>query len=129
MKKILGVAAAALLLSAGAASAAATKITISLLGQSCTLSVYKLGDSTNAVGKVLLAANSSGCGYIGTGDIGKVKTLGTKATLGGTSSYLPGYTLLTVFDYPFVSGGSYSAYYTTDGKALNFINKGTYTVQ
>jgi hypothetical protein len=130
MKKILGVAAAALMLSAGAASAAATKVTISLLGYSCTVSVTKLGDSANGVGKVLLAGNSTACGYVGTGDIGKAKTLGNTATLVGTSSLLgDSYKLLTVFQYPFVSGGNYSAYYTTDGKTLIFLNTGTYTVQ
>jgi hypothetical protein len=130
MKKLLAATAAALLLSVGAASAAPTNVTISLFGYSCTVSVTKLGDASNGVGKVLLAANGSGCGFVGAGDIGKVKTFGTVATIVGTSSLLGDSDKIeVVLDYPFVSGGSYSAYYTSDGKTLTFINKGSYTVQ
>lgn len=129
MKKLLAATAAALLLSVGTASAAPTNVTISLFGYSCTVSISKLGDAADGVGKVLLAANGSGCGFVGAGDIGKVKGLGNSATLVGTSSLL-GDTdkIVTVLDYPFVTGGTYYAYYTSDGKTLTFINKGQYTV-
>jgi hypothetical protein len=129
MKKLLGVAAAALMLSAGAASAAPTKVTVSVFGYSCTFSVYK--QPSTVAGKVLLTATDPGqCNFVGAGDISKVKGIGPVATIAGSSGLLPsGYTVLTVLDYPFVSGGTYRAYYTSDGKALNYLGSGTYTVE
>ena len=134
MKKILGVAAAALLLSAGAASAGSTNLTVTLLGYSCTVAVTTIADATNGIGsKVLLAGSSPGCYYVGAGSVGKVKNIdGVKsasiATLVGTSSLASSHRIVTLIDYPFVSGGTYRAYDTTDGKKLTFVNKGTYTV-
>ena len=129
MKKIFGVAAAALLLSAGAASAGPTKINIAVGPYSCTFSVYK--QPSTIAGKVLLTAVDPGtCAFVGIGDIGKVKGIGRVATIAGTSGLLGASTkVLTVLDYPFVSGGTYSAYYTSDGKNLTYVGTGTYTVQ
>jgi hypothetical protein len=129
MKKMLGVAVAALLLSAGAASAAPTKVTISVYGYSCTFSIYKL--PSTVAGKVILTAVDPGqCGFVGAGDIGKVKGIGPVATIAGTTSLLgSSYKVLTILDYPFVSGGVYRAYYTTDGKSINYIGSGNYTVR
>ncbi|HEY4114063.1 MAG TPA: hypothetical protein VGM17_08385 [Rhizomicrobium sp.] len=131
MKKILGVAAAALLLSAGVASAKPTDVTISVSGVSCTFSINKLGDSGNDIGKVLLTANDPNtCQFVGAGDIGKVKGLGPIATIVGTSSLLGNSDkILTLLDYPFVTGGQYRVYYTSDGKTLTFIGSGSYTVK
>jgi hypothetical protein len=134
MKKILGVAAAALLLSAGAASAGTTNITVTLLGYSCTVAVSTFSDSANGIAsKVLLAGSSPGCYYVGGGSVGKVKNVdgqksATLATLVGTSSLASSHRIVTLLDYPFVTGGTYRAYDTTDGTKLTFVNKGTYTV-
>jgi len=135
MLRHLGLTAAALLLSAGAAPAAPTQVAISFEGASCTLSIYKLNNASNGIGSVLLAANSQdACGFRAAGDIGKVKFSPTnsqrRATLAGTSKLLgDSNKLLAIFDYPFVTGGRYWAYYTGNGESLNFIGKGQYTVK
>lgn len=131
----------ALLLSTGgtfaapAPAATRTQVEISLAGASCTLSIYQISNVSNDIGKVLLAANSQDtCGFRAAGTIGKVKFSSTnnqrRATLAGISKKLgSGVTFLGIFDYPFVTGGRYWTYYTSDGKALNFIGKGQYTVK
>jgi hypothetical protein len=138
MKKMLGVAAAALLLSAGAAAAAPTSITATVHTKygdySCTVLISKANDVAHGISsKALLAANSSGCGFVGIGTIGKIKFSKTdnaaRATIGGTSSLLGTDTkLLFVLDYPFVTGGHYWAYSTTDGQNVTYGIDGTYTV-
>jgi hypothetical protein len=124
------VAAAGSLFFAGAASAAPTTVEVAIGPYTCDLSITRLADSDHNVGKVLLAATASDCEYKGAGDIGKVRSLGSVATLTGASSLLGSdYQLLTIFEYPFVDGGTYWAYYTGNGKTLNFLNKGTYSVK
>ena len=141
MEKALGLTAAAFLLSAGGASAAPppsptlTHVEISFEGATCTLSIYQIANVSNNIGKVLLAANSSDtCGFRAAGAIGKVTFSSTnkqrRATLAGISKKLgSSVTFLGIFDYPFVSGGHYWTYYTTNGQTLNFIGKGQYTVK
>jgi hypothetical protein len=135
MTRHLGLTAAAFLLSAGAASAAPTQVAISFEGASCTLSIYRLSNISNGIGSVLLAANSQdACGFRAAGDIGKVKFSPSnsqrRATLAGTSKLLGNsVTFLGIFDYPFVTGGHYWAYYTSNGQSLNFIGKGQYKVK
>ena len=141
MRRNLGLAVAAILLSAGAASATPppsptlTHVAIDFEGASCTLAIYQIANLSNNIGKVLLAANSSDtCGFRAAGDIGSVKFSSTnhqrRATLAGISKKLgSSVTFLGIFDYPFVSGGRYWTYYTTNGQTLNFIGKGQYTVK
>jgi len=135
MIRHLALTAAALVLSAGGALAAPTQVGISFEGVSCTLSIYKLSNVSNGIGSVLLAANSQDtCGFRAAGDIGKVRFSPTnsqrRATLAGTSKLLGNsVTFLGIFDYPFVTGGHYWAYYTSNGQSLNFIGKGQYTVK
>jgi len=115
---------------AAAASASPTTVGVSIGPYQCEISITKLADSDHDVAKVLLAGTASDCDYKGAGDIGKVRGLGTVATLTGTSSLLGSdYQLLTIFEYPFVNGGTYWAYYTGNGKTLNFLNQGTYSVK
>lgn len=133
MKTLLGIVSAALLLSPSGASAGTSNITISLLGFGCTVAITTLSDADNGVGgKDLLVGNSSGCGFVGGGTIGKLKNVdgntALQATLAGTADVLPGYRFLVLLDYPFVSGGTYRAYETSDGKKLTFLSSGTYKV-
>jgi hypothetical protein len=76
--------------------------------------------------------DSSDCSFVGGGSIGKLKNIDGKvarlATLVGTTDVAPNHRLVVLLDYPFVSGGTYRAYDTTDGKSLTFLNKGTYKV-
>jgi hypothetical protein len=141
MKNALGFTAAAILLSAGTGSSALTadptltRVEISFEGASCTLSIYEIANVSNNIGKVLLAANSQDtCGFRAAGDIGKVKFSSTndqrRATLAGISKKLSSsVTFLGIFDYPFVTGGHYWTYYTSNGQTLHFIGKGQYTVK
>jgi hypothetical protein len=133
MKKLLGLAAAALLLPSAGAGAATTNVTVSLLGFDCTVAVTTLSDADNGIGsKDLLVGDSSDCSFVGGGSIGKLKNIDGKvarlATLVGTTDVAPNHRLVVLLDYPFVSGGTYRAYDTTDGKSLTFLNKGTYKV-
>lgn len=134
MKKLLGLASAALLLASTGASAGTTKITISLLGFGCTVAVSTLSDTDHGIGsKDLLAGDSSDCSFVAGGSIGKLKNIDGKvrrlATLVGTTDVAPNQRLVVLLDYPFVSGGTYWAYDTSDGKSLTFLNKGSYTVE
>ena len=141
MTRTIGLTAAAFLLSTGAGfaspppSSTLTHVEISFAGATCTLSVYEIANVSNNIGKVLLAANSQDtCGFRAAGDIGRVKFSSTnvqrRATLAGISKKLgSGVTFLGIFDYPFVTGGRYWTYYTSNGQTLNFIGKGQYTVR
>jgi hypothetical protein len=152
MKKILGVAAAALLLSAGAASAKVTAATIqiSLLGQTCAVNVTPVSDASNGVYNkeyVIVDSNNvdHNCSVNGEGLLAKatfvIDKAGTKDTqdLAIISAYSPylsyvGATHVTfTLTTPFVTGGTYVAYYygtTSTGKpAIVRITSGTYTVE
>lgn len=127
-------AAAAMVLSVGQASAAATKLTFSLFGETCHLSVTALNDRTDDVTKrVLLAGSSSDCAFIGAGVVGKTGfakgEAKTVATITGDSAFTGSAVITVILDYPFVAGGDYSAYETQDGKSLTHVVSGQYDVQ
>jgi hypothetical protein len=133
MKMLPAVAAATLLLSSAGASASATNITISLLGFDCKVAITTLSDSDNGIdSKSLLTGASSDCDFAGGGTVGKLKNIDGKttkvATLVGTTDVAPNQRLIALLEYPFVSGGTYWVYDTSDGKKLTFLNKGTYKV-
>jgi hypothetical protein len=66
----------------------------------------------------------------GAGTIGKIKHKGKVITFGVNLSAKggEGYQYIYVISYPFVTGSTWSNFYTTDGKTLSRINFGTYTV-
>jgi hypothetical protein len=66
----------------------------------------------------------------GAGTIGKIKGRGNAITFGVNLSPKGGgaYQYIYVIDYPFVTGGSWSNFYTTDGKTVSKLSTGTYTV-
>jgi hypothetical protein len=150
MKKMFGVAAAALLLSAGAASAAAKVIQISLLGQTCWINVITQADTAhNVYNKEFIVVNSKvtkhNCSVNGEGLLAKAtfvrgdksKETQNLAIISAYSPYLSyaGWTHATVtLSYPFVTGGSYTGYYynaDSNGNATSIyqIASGTYTVE
>lgn len=66
----------------------------------------------------------------GAGTIGKIKRRGNAITFGVNLSAKGGgaYQYIYTIDYPFVTGGSWSNFYTTDGKTMSRDFTGTYTV-
>ena len=145
MKKILGVAAAALLLSAGAASATTIsfKVTLSGFTLNCTLNVTQTVDSSRGItNNILINANSSDCAFAGEGMIVKaVEVAGNKpknvAVIAGYDAYAAQYagyqTMMVVLSLSksgdFVNNGKYLVYATTDGTTQKYIGNGKYTVQ
>jgi hypothetical protein len=66
----------------------------------------------------------------GAGTIGKIKNRGKTITFAVNLSGKGGsaYQYVYVIDYPLVTGGSWSNFYTTDGKTTGRGGGGTYTV-
>ena len=66
----------------------------------------------------------------GAGTIGKIKGTGKAITFGVNLSPKGGsaYQYIFVVQYPLVTGGAWSNFYTHDGKTMSRINSGTYTV-
>jgi hypothetical protein len=148
MKKLLGVAAAALVLSAGSASATNIHLNFTFNGQTfaCTLDIERHSNSSRSQGhisnNVLLTAFSSDCSFYGLGTIGESElTLGSNkathlATISGFDSLAQSFfgvqaveVLLNVdANGDFVDGNKYRVYATTDGTTLTWVGKGTYTV-
>jgi hypothetical protein len=134
MKTVALAAAAAMLLSVAQASASTTKIIVSLLGQSCHLTVNSATDKSDGVTKkVLLAGSASDCAFIGAGVVGKTGFArgDTKnvATITGDSGFTGSTVITVIFDYPFVTNGAYSAYETSNGTSLTHVVSGNYQVQ
>lgn len=124
MKKILVLAAASLLALGGTAVAKTKTYTISLGGAFCVVA------NVNVTGQQLAANENDNCQtFIGGGFVGKVKRTGKQAIIGGFSSAIPGAEIVISLDYPFVSGGKYTVYGTSDGQTLNTVGSGNYTVE
>jgi len=110
-----------------ASGASAKKTSISFDG---------LCDGMNiSVNEAIQAALETGNGcdkgaHFGAGTIGKIKNRGTAITFGvnlsGKGDTKDQY--IYVVDYPLVTGGQWTNFYTSDGKTLSRINGGTYTV-
>jgi hypothetical protein len=125
MKKILMLAAASLLAFGGTAIAKTKSYVISLSAPlACVVA------NINVTGTQVAANENDDCQqFIGGGLIGKVKRSGKQAVIGGFSNLIPGAELVISLDYPFVSGGNYTVYGTSDGVTLNKVGSGTYSVQ
>jgi hypothetical protein len=144
MKKILGVAAAALVLSCGAASATTIGFNVTLSGftLNCTLNVTQTADSKRKISNnIILNAKSSDCAFAGEGMIAKApEVAGQKgknvAIIAGYDAYAyqyGGYEAMMVVlsldaNNDFVNGNKYLVYATTDGSTQKYIGNGTYTV-
>lgn len=124
MKKVLMLAVASLLAFGGTAIAKTKTYTISLGGAFCVVA------QVNVTGNQVAANENDNCQqFIGGGLIGKVKRSGKQAVIGGTTSQIPGAIIVISLDYPFVSGGNYTVYGTSDGVSLFKVGSGNYTVQ
>ncbi len=106
------------------------------MAQTVSISFDKLCDGMDiTVNKTNRTALSLGNGCdeganFGIGTMGKIKDRGRTITLAVNLSGKGGgaYQYVYVVDYPFVTGGSWSNFYTTDGVTMSRISTGTYTV-
>ena len=129
MKKLLLPTAAALaLMCAGNAAMAKTKsVSISFDGFCDGLNIV-----VNTTDRTALETGN-GCddgAHFGAGTIGKIKGRGNAITFGIDLTPKGGgaYQYIFIVDYPVVTGGNWSEFYTTDGKTLQGKFTGTYTV-
>lgn len=154
MKKLLAAtAAAALLCTGGVALAKKPKpviVTVSLLGQTCSINVLQQNDTANNVTNYeYFVANSKvpshNCSFNGQGLLGKATFKNGRSSDSQNLAIISGYSpLLSQFagvnevtvtlTYPLVSGGTYTAYYynsNSNGNATSIarIVSGTYTTQ
>jgi len=127
MKKLLLPAAAALAMLCAGSVATADPVSISF---------DKLCDgmdiAVNTTNRTALETGN-GCdegAHFGAGTMGRIKARGNTLTFGVNLSGKGGgaYQYIYVVDYPLVTGGSWSNFYTTDGKILSRVTTGTYTV-
>ncbi len=126
MKTRLMLCAAALAICAGG-SATAKTVSISFDGlcDGMDIIVDKNGHTALETG--------NGCdegANFGAGTIGKIKTRGNAITFGVNLSAKGGeaYQYIYVIQYPLVTGGTWSNFYTMDGKTLSKQYSSTYTV-
>lgn len=125
MKAILLPAAVALALCAGPATAKTVSISFDGLCDGMDIIVDKTGQTALETG--------NGCdegAHFGAGTIGKIKGRGKAITFGVNLSGkgVDNYQYIYVISYPLVSGGSWSNFYTQDGKTMSRQVTGTYTV-
>jgi hypothetical protein len=125
MKTIWALAVALLITSTCVAAGKTKTSVISLGGKFCVqATVYVKNDVS-----VTASENDNCQTYIGEGFVGVVKGQGKIATIGGLSNQYPGDQITINLQYPFVTGGSYTVYYTTDGVTMSVLGSGTYTVE
>jgi hypothetical protein len=126
MKRVLLPGMAALTICAGSA-AMAKPVSISFDGLCDGMDII-----VNKTDRTALETGN-GCdegAHFGAGTIGKIKIRGNTITFGVNLSAKGGgaYQYIYVISYPFVTGGTWSNFYTTDGKTLSKQFTGTYTV-
>lgn len=123
MKRILRLAAASLLACGGTADAKTKSYVISLGTPFCVVA------NVNVTGTQITANENDTCQtYIGAGFVGMVKKSGNRAIIGGISDQFPGNEVVINLGYPFVTGGDYAVYVTSDGVTLTKVGSGNYTV-
>jgi hypothetical protein len=66
--------------------------------------------------------------FLGGGSIARLKGLGRVAQIGGNFSSNASLVFVVDFQYPFVTGGSWHMYATSDGSVMQTITSGIYTV-
>ncbi|HTK79463.1 MAG TPA: hypothetical protein VL286_03400 [Rhizomicrobium sp.] len=125
MKRILLLGTTALAMCAGSATAKTTSISFDGLCDGMDIVVNKTDRTALETG--------NGCdegAHFGAGTIGKIKVRGNTITFGVNLSAKGGgaYQYIYVISYPFVTGGTWSNFYTTDGKTMSRQFTGTYTV-
>jgi len=124
MKTMLAMMAAVLLATTDVAASKTKSYTIALGGKFCVVATVKVK------GVAVTANENDSCQtYIGEGFVGTVKGPGKVAIIGGQSNKYPGDEITIILQYPFVTGGAYTVYETSDGVTMNELGSGTYTVQ
>ena len=125
MKTILAVTAAVIIASTGVAAAKTKTSVISLGGKFCVTATVNVSK-----GVAITANENDTCQtYIGEGFVGVVKGQGKVAVIGGQSNKFPGDEITINLQYPFVTGGAYTVYDTSDGVTMSVLGSGTYTVE
>jgi len=126
-KRIFLAAATALTVFCGGAAVAATTVSISFDGLCDGMDI-----SANNFNRTALETGN-GCDLgvnFGAGTIAVIKGRGKVITFAVNLSGKGGsaYQYVYVIDYPLVTGGSWTNFYTTDGKTMGKMGGGTYTV-
>ena len=121
MKTILALGAAALVLSAGAAEARRFA-EISLDGY---CNIYHVTQST---GLASVQDTPTCSGTYGGGVVGSVSGHGKAMVLAIQDASSPGVQRMLTLSYPFVSGGTFMLYETTDGTNFHLALDGTYSI-
>jgi hypothetical protein len=126
MKKSAVVAAAAVFAFAGQADAAKTT-NISLDG---ICNVFAI--TTQASGRLAAALETDPDGrcetFLGEGRVAGTKDLGRIVDIGGNFNSNASTVFTLDVQFPFVTGGAWQIYQTTDGVHMLFVTSGTYTV-
>ena len=125
MKRILILAAAALVATAGSAFARGTT-TISL-DNFCDVLTIK-GNKILKTALTVAEQNPDCEAFYGAGFVGKVKTFGHVVSIGLRGGTDPNVEYVMEISYPFVTGGKFFLYGTADGVTLNGYAGSTYTV-
>jgi opacity protein-like surface antigen len=125
MKRLLLPAALAMLCASGAAMAQTVSISFDGLCDGMDIILDKSGRTALETG--------NGCdvgAHFGAGTIGKIRARGNTVTFGVNLGGKGGsaYQYIYVIDYPFVTGGCWTNFYTTDGLTRSVVAVGTYTV-
>ncbi len=122
MRKILALGAAILLASAAAATAHGKVYEISLDGY---CNIY----NTQISGVLVAAQDTPSCsGNFGGGLLATVKGFGKSADIALQDPSNPGVQLMLELSYPFVSGGTFHLYQTTNGITFTDALDGTYSL-
>jgi hypothetical protein len=120
MKLIGALAAASMVMMS--APAMAGSVTLSIGGH-CNILSVRVQSST-----LVAARENDACTQIiGEGFVGTIQHQ-KRATIAYTDPSLPGDQLTLLLQYPFVSGGTWALFVTTDGRTMSQIDEGTYTV-
>lgn len=128
MKRVLLLGAAALAMCVGQPAMAKTKMVSISFDHGCDGMDIILDTTAHTA-----LETGNGCdqgAHFGAGTIGEIKGLGKVITF-GINLYGKGggaYQYIFVISYPLITGGSWSNFYTTDGKTLTRDFAGTYTV-
>jgi hypothetical protein len=127
MRRTATVVAAALpLLISGAAHAKFKSTSISI-DNFCDVYTVSVQDKTLAAA-VETDPDGTCNTFLGGGSIAKLKGLGRVAQIGGNFSSNASLVFVVDFQYPFVTGGAWNMYATSDGSVMQTITSGTYTV-
>ena len=126
MKKSALLAAVAVFAFAGQADAAKTT-SISLDG-TCNVFAITTQDSGHLAAALETDPDGRCQTFLGEGRVAGTKDLGRIVDIGGNFDGSPSAVFTIDIQFPFVTGGAWHEYKTTDGVHMQFLTSGTYTV-